>query len=72
MTEYFYIQSVVKSVNANVSLNVSFSFKGTRSAISPVKIRSPFRSDTRHPFKAPLLNNFEKLCDLHRFEPNYR
>ena len=41
MTEYFYIQSVVKSVNANVSLNVSLSFKGTRSAILPVKIRSP-------------------------------
>ena len=55
MTEYICIQSVVKSVNANVSSNVSFSLKGIRSAVLPVQIRSSWRSDIKHP-----LYNFEK------------
>ena len=40
MTEYICIQSVLKSVNANASSNVSFSLKGIRSAVLPVQIRS--------------------------------
>ena len=36
MTEYICIKSVVKSVNANVSSNVSFSLKGIRGAVLPV------------------------------------
>ena len=55
MTEYICIQSVVKSVNANVSSNVSFSLKGIRSAVLPVSMRLSWWIVIRHP-----LYNFDK------------
>ena len=48
MTEYICIKSVVKSVNANVSSNVSFSLKGIRSAVLPVSMRLSLWIVIRH------------------------